>query len=617
MDVLHPTIRAMLASAPRGRLDLGSIGRWARSLRSATGADAVLLVLPAEFEHGWSILYESGAADFDGTWLAVLRPLGVDLDLPLKLRRLVPGDDLLRRVHPAFSHPAIPAHDSILVPVDAGGGRTGWAVAAGASSRHQRRFEAAVSAVGGDVAAALAQQESREEMLAALLRALPAAAFVVGGDGEVRIATAAATDLLGLRTARSDLGAIQESTGLALTDLVASASRGGTRLSAELEGPFGPLRIEAAGLPEPSSSHDAWGPVLVTITDLSERRRVARQQNEFLSTVGHELRTPMTSLRSALELLERTEDATADERERLTAMAVRNCERLDRLIAKLLDTARQRMGQMLLEREKLLLAPVLVATLEDCAHTARRTSRRLDLRVDPSVRAWVDPVRLVEMVEALFANALEFTPANGSIEFRLRGDVDHPSSVARDLLEAAGLSATGCEVAIEDDGSGMDDVTRSRAFEPFYQDGDPLGDRPTGVGLGLAIVRALTEAHDGQVRLESERGEGTRIRVWLPGEEASAAVLRRLRELEGAAVRALKQGERLALQLVRPGARPTGEPLRTMPLAGGYQASLRVVAEEWRPDSPLSSRIGNDGEPIGTSLARLWAQCVAGAELQP
>ena len=67
MDTLHPTIRAMLASAPRGRLELSGIGRWSQSLRNATGARAVLLVLPAETRTGWTVLYECARElDFDG-----------------------------------------------------------------------------------------------------------------------------------------------------------------------------------------------------------------------------------------------------------------------------------------------------------------------------------------------------------------------------------------------------------------------------------------------------------------------------------------------------------------------------------------------------------------------
>lgn len=600
-----------MASAPAGRLDLAGIGRWCRSLRTATGSEALLLVLPAEFRQGWTVLFECERDRlFDGEWLGALRPLGVDLDQPMSARRLVPGDDLLRQVSPEFAHTSARAQAAIVVPLSVGGGKSGWAIAAGAESRHQRRFEAAVSAVGGDIASALALQESREQMLRALMRALPLATFVVGGDREVRISSAAAGDLFGLAEGRTSLGALQESTGLALAALVEAASRGGARVSSELEGPRGPLRIDAAGLPD-SDCAEERGPVLVAVADLSERRKVARQQNEFLSTVGHELRTPLTSLRTSLELIATTGDLSGDEHARLSAMALRNCERLDHLIGELLDTARQRMGCILLEREQVSVCAVLAAALEDATHTASRTGRGFDAELDPQATAWADAVRVNEMAEALFANALKFTPQGGHVEVRLRDGVDHPVASASDLLMTSGLDPRGCQLVVEDDGVGMDDTTRSRAFEPFYQDGDPLGDRPSGAGLGLAIVRALSEAHGGQVRLESAAGEGTRVSVWLPAGEASATVLGELARMEAGAVQAQKQGHGLALELVSPGTDPADDEIGGVDLPVGVRARLLRVAPEWEATHALLRRIGNDGESIGTSLARLLQECAS------
>lgn len=613
MDALHPTIRAMMASAPRGRLELCGIGRWSRSLRTATGASAVLLVLPAEMRRGWTVLYECAPEhSFDGEWLGALRPLGVDLDQPLSARRMVPGDDLLRTENPEFAHVRGSGLPVIVVPMMVGAGQTGWAVAAGAESRHQRRFEAAVSAVASDITSALAHQVVREDMLRAVLRALPQAAFVVGADRQIRGASAAAGDYFGMSDGRGSLGALQEATGLALAPLVDAASLGGARVTSELEGPNGPLRISASGLPDPEI-RDVPGPVFVAVADLSERRRVARQQNEFLSTVGHELRTPLTSLRSSLELLATSGGGDQGEATRLAAMALRNCERLDHLIAELLDTARQRMGEILLECEETALGGVLAPTLEDASHTAARTGRALDVRLDPRARGFVDPVRVVEITEALLANALKFTPPGGRIEVRLRGGVENPSAAARELLDAAGQSPFGCELSVEDDGMGMDDTTRSRAFEPFYQDGDPLGDRPSGAGLGLAIVRALAEAHGGQVRLESAKGEGTRISVWLPASELAAELLGRLVRLEAAASRSQKQGHGVALELVRSGAEPAADELAAIDFPAGMRARLFRVSPEWVPRSALSRRIGNDGESIGTSLARLLSESTLAA----
>lgn len=403
--------------------------------------------------------------------------------------------------------------------------------------RARRREDQRLAAQHLEELYALADGQRR--LLAAALGQLQQGVLLVAGDGRVRLANPAARRLLGHARARSgDLATIGKAAGLPLERLL-EEEPGQARLQRELQLPGDrSLLVERIALGPAGMA----GQFLLVLEDISSRLRRQRAQGDFVSTVSHELRTPLTSMSTALEIVLGGEAGElAEEQEHFLAMAQRNVGRLGRLIQQLLDLGRQEAGALSLDPTPRDLAALLRELLEPFASRARREGRELRVVLPGRLEAPVDADRFAQVVDNLVGNAFKFTGDGGRIAVRLRPGHPCPDPARQRLLAAVGLPAEGCLLEVDDDGPGISAPARERAFERFYQEGDPLSDRPSGAGLGLAISRALVEAHGGHIALESEEGRGTRALAWLPSDPAAgrllAALPRSTAWLEGVARR--------------------------------------------------------------------------------
>ena len=231
---------------------------------------------------------------------------------------------------------------------------------------------------------------------------------------------------------------------------------------------------------------------------LDAAARARQQQAAFLAIVAHELRRPLTPIRTAATMLGRIKSDDPDTLARLQAIIERQVVHLARLVDDLLDLSRSGTGKLRLERMVVDLVGIVGQAAEACRATMRRRDQRLTvlapvrpLEVDG------DPVRLAQVLGNLLDNASKFTPDGGAIEL---------------LVAAADADVV---LIVSDSGVGIAPETLPHVFEPFAQ-GSPArgGD---GLGLGLAVVRELVEAHDGQVVAQSAgKGCGSRFVVTLP-----------------------------------------------------------------------------------------------------
>lgn len=396
---------------------------------------------------------------------------------------------------------------------------------------------------------ALAKRQLSEQLLASL----PTAVMLLSNEGELRYANAAARRLLALRAGEAE-GAPQlpEPSASAIQALVEELHESG-ELSREIQWPgegVEHLRVELRELRDDGG--EALG-VLLSLRDISKRKRLQLEQTEFVGSVSHELRTPLTSMRAALELVLQGEAGElSEEQSHFLEMSRRNIDRLARLIERLLDVARHDDGRLLLQREARALDEILEAPLTVFHGRARREARQFRAEIEAGLQAYVDPDRFVEIVENLVGNALKFTEPGGRVELRIAKAGRCLDAKARQLGRAAGHSVEGVELVLRDDGKGMAVDESRRAFDRFYQAGDPLTGRPQGVGLGLAITRALAAAHDGQIQLESAPGQGTTVRVWIPATEADARICATVERIDhglGEWSRSLTRGRLIALLL--------------------------------------------------------------------
>jgi len=226
----------------------------------------------------------------------------------------------------------------------------------------------------------------------------------------------------------------------------------------------------------------------------AERAATEEKLRRFLADASHELRTPLTSIRGYSEVFDRAKDDPED-----LGLAMRRIEeeskRMGVMVEELLVLARLGEGR---EPEKL---PVdLARVVDDAVNDARASAPARDIMLERVETADVlgDDHQLRQVVANLLNNALRHTPAEAQI---------------RVTLQAADGRAT---LAVADDGPGLEADVAAKVFEPFFRADKSRARETGGAGLGLAIVAAIVEAHDGDVRLDTAPGAGATFTVTLP-----------------------------------------------------------------------------------------------------
>ena len=245
---------------------------------------------------------------------------------------------------------------------------------------------------------------------------------------------------------------------------------------------------------------------LVNARLFEQLREANRTKDEFLSTLSHELRTPLTPILGWLHLLK----GFASQDPKLAqglATIERNSNQLSSLIKDLLDLTRIMSGKIEIAREPVDIAALVKSIIEQLRPQAR--SRRIDIEMiapDGPFVIDIDPVRIQQIISNLTSNALKFTPDGGRITVALK-----PESYDEDT------GSNGITIEIKDTGIGIEPEFLPRIFDRFSQAHGGLNRRFGGLGLGLAISRAIVEIHGGHIHAESAGpGQGSTFTVWLP-----------------------------------------------------------------------------------------------------
>ena len=241
--------------------------------------------------------------------------------------------------------------------------------------------------------------------------------------------------------------------------------------------------------------------VVSAIVDVSQRKRVERQQDEFVSIVSHELRTPMTSIAAALGLLlAGGAKGLPPSATHLLEIAYANCGRLIRLINDILDIKKLEAGQMPFRFQRCDAH----ALLEKAIDANRNFAGSIGLRLKPPepVDLYVDPDRFIQVITNLLSNALKFSPPDGVVDV------------------AAEQHGDNVRITVRDRGPGIPAEFKARIFQKFAQaNGAKQG---KGTGLGLSIVREIVTHMHGQVGFEDAPGGGTVFYVDLPRADHAA-----------------------------------------------------------------------------------------------
>jgi PAS domain S-box-containing protein len=228
-------------------------------------------------------------------------------------------------------------------------------------------------------------------------------------------------------------------------------------------------------------------------------RELDRLKDEFISLVSHELRTPLTSIRGYLELLlDGGAGELSQDQERFLAVVDRNSKRLMHLVGDLLFLAQVEAGKLTLELGDVELDAVVAEAVEAAKPIADEKGIELKAAVVPTPAMIGDRGRLGQVLDNLVSNALKFTNEGGSV------DVNVTSSNGEAVLE------------VRDTGIGIRKGEQAQLFDRFFRSSEATERAIPGTGLGLTIVKAIVERHEGTIEVESAAGKGTTMRVRLP-----------------------------------------------------------------------------------------------------
>ena len=254
-------------------------------------------------------------------------------------------------------------------------------------------------------------------------------------------------------------------------------------------------RLAVTGRDEMASLARSFNAMLAQLEAAEQKKAgVEMLRRDLVAWVGHDLRTPLTSIRAIIEAL--ADGLVEDDATRLRYLrtAQADIEALSHLIDDLFEMSQIDAGGLRMDLEPGDIADLVSDSLERFSEQARQKDVRLEGHISPQVgRVMMDEKRIGRVFTNLIANALRHTPAGGVIQ------------VSVDRSEA------GLVVSVQDSGEGIRAEDQPYVFERFYR-GEKSRNRSTGgAGLGLAIAKGIVEAHGGKIGIESQPGQGTKV----------------------------------------------------------------------------------------------------------
>jgi NtrC-family two-component system sensor histidine kinase KinB len=322
---------------------------------------------------------------------------------------------------------------------------------------------------------------------------LPDAIAVISPEGNVEVATASAKTVFGLKPNSS----IENLPFGWMTDLYHKALHSGRPSQQKNNQPLiqhfvgGEERyFLPQAVPILDSEKQPTG-VMLILQDVTQLRQQDEIKRGVISTVSHQLKTPLTSIRMAIHLLldEKVGSLTEKQAELLVA-ARDDSDRLHDILNNLLDISRMEAGKARLEFRAVSPGSLVLEGLEPFWSAARDQGVALSVALPVGLpEVWADPNRMNHVIGNLLSNALQHSLPGGTVSISAAADEDW------------------VEFSIADTGQGIPRQYLSRIFEQFFR--VPGRGKETGAGLGLAIVKEIIEAHGGSVRADSREGKGS------------------------------------------------------------------------------------------------------------
>jgi len=229
-------------------------------------------------------------------------------------------------------------------------------------------------------------------------------------------------------------------------------------------------------------------------------KELDRLKNDFVSMVSHELKTPLTAMKTSSEFL-RESECNRDIKEEMLDLIIRNIDRQARMVDDLLDISRIESGKMKFIPEDVNIKEIIEIALHNVQKHAKDKSINIMVNCPEDVAVIrTDKDKLIRVFVNLLTNAIKFTPEEGEVTIIVEDHENH------------------LQTSIKDNGIGISREKRDKIFDKFYQVDSTATRKAGGTGLGLAIIKGIIDGQGGNIYLESETGKGSTFTFRLPKE---------------------------------------------------------------------------------------------------
>ncbi len=346
----------------------------------------------------------------------------------------------------------------------------------------------------------LAEINSEKNKLEAILKNMADGLLAVDTEGYIILANHAAMQMLGMKQEEIEAKTYNEIIGSFSQDLIFERIRencpdGGYHEVVEKGGRVYDTRYDRF-----MDENDQDAGMIVILLDITEQQKLENMQRDFVANVSHELKTPLTTIKSYTETLVDTEINDCNTIGHFLKVIDEEADRMNRLVRELLQLSKLDYKREKWFKKETNLVTVVKSALTKVEMTAANKDLTLNSLFDPKQRAmtFIDRDRIDQVLLNVLSNAIKYTPEGGNIDVEvLRED-------------------NWARVVISDSGIGIAEKEIPRIFERFYRVDKARSREMGGTGLGLSIAKQIVEEHGGTITVQSKVGQGSTVSISLP-----------------------------------------------------------------------------------------------------